>query len=534
MFHSIRWRLILSYILLTLLAVGAVGALTYQIVDTTMTQQESNSLHANAEAVAAQAESLMWPIINHFELSQLAETAAFLGNVRVRILDSRQVTIVDSGKPGKSGQVMFVLPFGDMDLVPRIEDVFSGMVFYQLGSESNVSIPQDWLEELPPGASITFIQRYEEPWGRHFSFERVIPVEDMPVEVQAEFGDDLRSATVVNVPIGKLSDPIGYVELSDPPAYSIGVLGELRQALVTAGIGGVVLAGVVGLWVSSRLASPLKNLARTSAQMGAGNLSVRAEVKSRGEIGELARQFNQMAERLETSFQQLADERDALRRFITDASHELRTPITALKNFNSLLLGAAADDPPTRTEFLNESSTQIQRLEWITSNLLDLSRLDAGLMVLDRKDLDLRGIVESVAGTFKPLATEAGIRLSTTLHDYPCILSCDRSRIEMAIANILDNALKYTARGGEVEIGIDAQDDIQVWVRDTGAGISPEDLPYIFDRFYRGRDVPGRDHAAEGSGLGLAIVKSIVEAHGGQVSVESVVSEGTTIRFGWN
>jgi signal transduction histidine kinase len=230
-----------------------------------------------------------------------------------------------------------------------------------------------------------------------------------------------------------------------------------------------------------------------------------------------------MAERLEASFSELAAERDALRRFIADASHELRTPITALKNFNDLLQGAAAEDPAARAEFLTESQVQLERLEWITRNLLDLSRLDAGLVDLDLADHDVGELLDAAASAFKPLAQDIGITFSIQPPTPPVELRCDRARIELALSNLLDNAFKYTPPGGQVGIGAEPKGEVvQLWVRDSGPGIAPEDLSRIFERFYR-----GRNNHTEGSGLGLAIVQSVAQAHGGQVSVQSEPGTGS-------
>jgi len=230
-----------------------------------------------------------------------------------------------------------------------------------------------------------------------------------------------------------------------------------------------------------------------------------------------------MADSLQGTIQQLEAERDALRRFIADASHELRTPITALKNFNTLLQGPAASDPAAQTEFLAESQAQIERLGWITANLLDLSRLDAGLLELDLADHDLREIVEAAISPFKSLAAERNISLATHLPDHQVSLTADRPRLEMVIGNLLDNAIKFMPEDGEVRVILESDSNqASLAVCDSGPGISPEDLPHIFKRFYR-----GRGHSVEGSGLGLAIVKSVVEAHGGQVNVESTLGEGT-------
>jgi len=246
-------------------------------------------------------------------------------------------------------------------------------------------------------------------------------------------------------------------------------------------------------------------------------------VRGQDEIGQLARQFNLMAGQLEASFTALAAERDSLRRFVADASHELRTPITALKNFNTLLQGAAAGDPQVQAEFLAESQRQLERLEWITHNLLDLSRLDAGLAALDLADHDAREMVREAAAAFKVQAQEKNVTLAVRESPSPLPVRCDRERIESALFNLLDNALKFTPAGGEVEIGAQQADEgVRLWVQDSGPGIAPADQERIFERFYR-----GQQGSAEGLGLGLAIVRSIVQAHGGRVTVESEPGAGS-------
>src|SRR5690606_28737522 len=142
-------------------------------------------------------------------------------------------------------------------------------------------------------------------------------------------------------------------------------------------------AAVVGWAVSRGLTAPIQQLAHTAGRMQAGDLTARAPVHSQDELGALARQFNRMADQLQSSFGALQQERETLRRFVADASHELRTPMTALRTFTELLQGNAGNDAASRAEFLQESQAQLARLEWITRNLLDLSRLDAGVADLE-------------------------------------------------------------------------------------------------------------------------------------------------------
>ncbi|HBY06419.1 MAG TPA: hypothetical protein DEH22_00985 [Chloroflexi bacterium] len=518
---SIRWRLIFSYVFLAVLSVGVVGAITYQLAETYAQTRESAGLRANAQSIALQAEPLMYSPFARFELQQLADTSAFLGDNRVRILDAYQRQIADSGSPDTDGQTFVLVPLNSA--VQGAESpLFPGMMFFQL--EPGMSLPAEIADTLPAGSPVTIIESHDGPWGKQFTFKEIVLSDASTLEIPAQTPEyRYRSASLVLHPIGDPVNPVGYVELSEPLNFGGDLLADLRQALVTAGVGAVVLAVIFGLWNSQRLSSPLKSLARTSAQMGAGDLSVRANLQTGGEIGELANQFNQMADNLQSNIGQLEAERDALRRFIADASHELRTPVTALKNFNTLLQGPAADDPAAQSEFLSESQTQIRRLEWITHNLLDLSRLDAGLMQLDLVEHDLCEVIEAAAAPFKPLAAEKNISLVTQLPDEPVLQAADRPRLEMVLSNLLDNALKFTPEGGQVTVSLErVTDRILVRVRDTGVGILPEDLPHIFERFYR-----GRAHSVPGSGLGLSIVKSVVEAHGGEISVESVLGQGT-------
>jgi signal transduction histidine kinase len=163
-------------------------------------------------------------------------------------------------------------------------------------------------------------------------------------------------------------------------------------------------------------------------------------------------------------------------------------------------------------------------LEWITRNLLDLSRLDAGLVALERSRQQVGPLLEAALSTFKPLAQEKDIALSLQLPPDPIELECDGARIEMAVANLLDNAVKFTPAGGRVNVGAEQREDVvRIWVEDSGPGIDPIDQPHIFERFYR-----SRGNHTEGSGLGLAIVQSIVRAHGGQVSVKSEPGKGSS------
>lgn len=533
--HSIRWRLVASYALLALVTVSVTGLLAIEIVRRYARQQELNDLQASAQAIAQQAIPLVWPAARPQELARLVQTTAFIGDVQVRLLDPQGQVLADSGATGSTSEIWWI------DSLP------GEVVFSRSGSErislvlvlpsgqgqawqptSGLALPL--LEDMPPGSSLTIVERFNSPWGSRLRFSSRLSSQalkpDGEVPPEPEQG---RSRTVVRQAIGDPQRPLGYVELSAGRDFAAGALTATRRGLLIAGSGATLLAGFLGLGISHRLTSPLRSLRESARRMAAGDLSARSPLRSRDEIGDLAAQFNDMAGRLEQSFAQLASERDTLKRFIADASHELRTPVTALKNFNTLLQGPAAGDAAARSEFLAESQNQIQRLEWITQNLLDLSRLDAGLVALDLAERDLGEIVLSAAAAFETPAAEKSIRLFKVLPDEPVLLRCDAARLELSLSNLLDNAFKYTPAGGEIEIGTgQVEGAIRLWVRDSGAGIHPDDLPHIFERFYR-----GRDQTVPGSGLGLSLVESFVRAQGGEVRVESQPGQGACFILEW-
>lgn len=546
MFDSIRWRLVASYVLLTLVTVGVLGVLALSLVERFATQQASNSLKANAEAIAVQAAPLLAPKVQAATLHELAQTSAFLGNARVRVLDAKQQALVDSG-PRPNIESFYIVQNEDTALehfqaidqtllltLPRHQGTPPSITFAPV--EKKAIEAQAFARPPSTTADITIVTREEGAWGSVLTFERsttrsgesAFPGASNQVKqkasLEATFSSQPASPmpSIITVPINTSNGPLGFVEVSRSPDYVSEAVSAARHAFGLAALGAVTIALVVGLWVSRGLTAPILSLAETAGQMSQGNLAVRAPERGRDEISQLTRQFNQMADRLQASFRALEVERDTLRRFIADASHELRTPITALKTFNELLQGPAAQDPTARREFLVESQAQVDRLAWLTRNLLDLSRLDAGIAPLDMATHDLGEIIESAASPFRALAQQRGIQLLLTPPDPALSLSCDRARIEMALSNLLDNALKFTPAGGQVEIGATGPGPIHIWVRDTGSGIAPSDLPHIFERFYRGRDADTRS-----SGLGLAIVQSIIQAHAGQVTVTSAPGRGS-------
>jgi signal transduction histidine kinase len=320
------------------------------------------------------------------------------------------------------------------------------------------------------------------------------------------------------------------VTLSNPYTFRATALANVTGLLAAIALFALGLSVVVSAAMARRFTTPLRRLTEASRGLAEGDLSRRvpaSQVRAgSSELAELAVQFNAMADRLEESVEIIRRDRDRSRDFLADVSHELRTPLAALRTFNELLHEGADADPAARAEFIESSGQQIERLDWLAQNLLELSKLDSGLVLLDLRPDDLRAAVESAVEQSASAARKRGIALALHLPSAPVRIRHDPQRIGQVVANLVANAVKFTGRGGSVSIDITGTPDgARIDVVDSGVGIDASELPHIFERFYRGSRA--NEARGSGSGLGLAIVRSIVDMHGGGIVVESRVGAGS-------
>jgi signal transduction histidine kinase len=363
--------------------------------------------------------------------------------------------------------------------------------------------------------------------------------EASPANVEALLAEGLRPDPVIGsydtgmlpLIVGNGDEAVPYrIVISDVYTGREGTLQQIRDVIVGAGVVALLVSLPLGVLLARRVTAPIYRLRRVASHVAQGDLDVRAAAPSGVlEIDELAAQFNVMADRLAGTLRTLEADRDRLREFVADVSHELRTPIAALRMYTELQRDGDVDEA-TRHEFLARSTEQIGRLEWLSTNLLDLSRIDAGIFPLDMRTDDLRDPVQAVVQALSEVAVERGVALDSRAPARPVALRFDRERIVQLLTNIVGNALKFTHSGGAVEVElVEVEDGAVLAVRDDGPGIPADELPHVFDRFYRGTNTG--DARASGSGLGLAIVRSIVEMHGGEIDVTSVVGQGTEFRI---
>ena len=337
---------------------------------------------------------------------------------------------------------------------------------------------------------------------------------------------------VLPQPEPELTGPDGIlrlnIEFSEPFTSRRQTLAQVRNALLGTSLVALVVSVVVGMLAARRVTEPLARVRRASTRLAHGELDEPVQPSGIVEFDELAERFNVMADRLRASLSMLSEDRDRLREFVADVSHELRTPIAALRTFNELQREGELDEA-TRREFLGRSAEQIGRLEWLSTNLLDLSRIEAGIFPLDIRRGDLRDPIRAAVEAHAPIAEERQVTLTAEVPGAEVALPHDRQRIIQLLSNLIGNALKFTPAGGAVDVRlIERPEGAIIEVRDTGHGIPADELPHIFERFYRGAS--GGDARGTGSGLGLAIARSIVEMHNGGIGVDSRVGEGTTFR----
>ena len=319
------------------------------------------------------------------------------------------------------------------------------------------------------------------------------------------------------------------VILSEPYSTRAETLTQIQSAIIGAGLLALGVSLFTGVIAARRITRPIARLRRVAGRVAQGQLDERAVPSGVLEVDELGQQFNVMADRLAGTLRRLEADRDRLREFVADVSHELRTPIAALRMYTELLREDDVDEA-TRAEFLERSTQQIGRLEWLSTNLLDLSRIDAGIFPLDMREGDLRDPVQATVQALSEVAVARGVSLDSEVPGEAVEMRFDRERIIQLLTNLVGNALKFTPRGGAVSVKVEEADErVLIEVSDTGPGIPAEELPHVFERFYRGTNTG--EARASGSGLGLAIVRSIVEMHGGEIEVASVIGEGTEFRI---
>jgi signal transduction histidine kinase len=384
--------------------------------------------------------------------------------------------------------------------------------YYRFGSWEGLSeLLNPQLQELPPleqpliiadASGLVFISSDPKLLGRKLS-ER-----DLAAGVPIRVGAERVGTLIMAIPAGT------FTPLEQEFSQSI------RDSILWAGGIALVIALGLGILLVRRLARPLAALRLAAEQISQGRLEPRVHITSNDELGRLGETFNQMAESLQRS--------EKLRRqLILDIAHELRNPLMIQQSHLELLLDNVVPPTPQQLQTIYEQNLLLGRL---VRDLQLLALADAGELQILRTPTPMRELLQGIVAQVQPTMVEKRLRLEAEIADDLPTLAVDRQRIEQVLLNILDNACRYTPPGGTIRLSARREGSVvHVSVLDQGPGIAPEDLPHIFERFYRGDK--SRARSSGGTGLGLAIAKALIEAHGGSIWAENAPTGGARFHF---
>lgn len=356
-------------------------------------------------------------------------------------------------------------------------------------------LPSEVLAQLASGETITKIG-LEEIFGRKM-IAAIIPLND---------GENLEGMIFLYVPLAKISE----------------LTRDFSFMWLIGGVAFIVVSLSIGYIMIDRVTRPLVDMKLAAKRVSEGDYSTRVNIHSNDEVGQLAAAFNQMS----ASIQQ-EDERK--REFLADVSHELRTPISYIKGYSEGLASGYIKSQVEQEKYLKLIDREAGRMGKLVTDLLDLSKIDAGQLPLEKHPFPLAQLIEDFVQKYSQVLTDKQITLSIHLNP-DIIIDADEGKIEQILQNIMDNAVRYTEIGGKIKIKLGKHPyGASVEISDTGIGIPAEDLLKITERFYRVNKARSRSNG--GTGLGLAITEKLVSLHSGKIEIESELGKGTTVRL---
>jgi two-component system, OmpR family, sensor kinase len=329
--------------------------------------------------------------------------------------------------------------------------------------------------------------------------------------------DETGKLRVLTQPVVVNGTRVGTFRVADPLTSVDQALASLRNRFIAVGLGALILSVAIAIWLANLISRPLRRMAAVASAVDSGDLSHRIDYRGDDEVGVLAESFNHMMDRLEEGFRRQRD-------FVSDASHELRSPLTVLRGRIEQLIGQAGDRDAITAD-AEELMREVRRMERLTDDMLTLAKAERGGLV-QRRRVVIDDFVQDLQRDL-PLLGPRHYTVESSIHGD---LEADPDRLSQVLRNLVANAVRHTSPEGHIDISIGSENGAAVFaVRDDGTGIEPDQLGRIFDRFHRTDE--GRSRSEGGSGLGLAIARAIVEAHGGSIAAESPPGDGATIRF---
>ncbi|MEJ7633015.1 MAG: HAMP domain-containing sensor histidine kinase [Rubrobacteraceae bacterium] len=305
-------------------------------------------------------------------------------------------------------------------------------------------------------------------------------------------------------------------------------LSVLLTMLLFAGL----LAVGFSLYGAGPLARRIEELRRGTARLAAGDLDTEVPADGHDELAMLAGDFNRMARELREAAAREREMDKARRDLVAAVSHDLRTPLASARALIEAVADGVTGDAEMEARYLASARGEIEKLGRLVDDLFELSRIDAGMLRLELEEASLRDLISDTLSSFKPRAEDKGVSIIGEVSDGVDPVLASPPRLQRVLDNLLGNALRHTPPGGEIHLRVEPGDGVaRVEVSDTGEGIAREDLPYVFDRSFRGERSRASGGDDSGAGLGLAIARGLIEAHGGEIGVESHPGHGSRFRF---
>ena len=558
---SIRWRLPLSYALMALLTALALGTILLLILQSYYQQREIRYLQNYAQALTGEIRFLLATEESQAALQAYFSGLALFSDVRVQLLDSQGQIMADTGPAHTVGDARTLSIEMDVEnefgfIQEGIETIESQQFVTashqaQLTAPENISASQrimiiegyadpdtqtyaqtsEIIRDLNlsdvniiSGQGVTTVKRFviETDSLSDFSASELSEMQAytprLPLEASslwlAPFASETetfgggRSKQRVEIDLITLNgETLGRLHIFDGPAYGEQILQSVALGWGISSFIALILAAIVGWFISRRMSNPLLDLSHITTQMAQGNLSIRANIAHEDEFGSLANSFNDMAQQVETTV-------TTLRRFAADAAHELYTPLTALKT--NLEMVSTEENPQQQQTFIQQAQAQLQRLETLSSGLFDLAKFENQHSQNQYQSFCLNDLVSEICEVYASQAEQKQLSFDLALPSEKINIQGDRAQLVRALANILDNALKFTPSDGQIKVALKADDkNAKLSIQDTGIGIPADDLAHLFNRFHRGRNTA----AYSGNGLGLAIVKAIIQNHNGHIEI---------------
>jgi signal transduction histidine kinase len=329
---------------------------------------------------------------------------------------------------------------------------------------------------------------------------------------------DEEPVMAVSMLLTSKGEDIGIVRFVSSLGETNRVIGEITRFLLIMGLVVVAISGILSVFLANSIVKPLKEITDTAEKMADGQLKIRSEIKINDEIGRLAQTLNYMADEI--------SRKESLKNdFISSISHELRTPLTSIKGWAITLKNDSFDDRELIQDGLEIIESESDRLSKMVEELLDFSRFTSGRISLVKELIDIKTILINIVYQMMPRAINNDIDFTVDIPDDITPIIGDENRIKQVLINILDNAFKFTDKG-EVHLQTSEDDNyIIIEVKDNGPGISDEDMPYIKEKFYKGKN------AKSNSGIGLSICDEIINLHEGLLEIESVNENGTVVKI---